>query len=136
VESACWLTPDQIVLSTNPEQEPLADSDPAALDPGELGVWSLAQRQWIARSTPGGHTGTLHAIGGHVLVLYGHPRLLDPATGAVIDEWPALATGTQTSSILVNQQPVPPVAVDAANCRFAVADDNTVAVIQLPSAAT
>jgi hypothetical protein len=135
VESACWLTSDQIVLSTNPEEEPLGDSDAAALGPGELGVWSLAQRQWIARSTPGGHTGTLHAIGGHVLALYEHPRLLDPVTGAVMDAWPDLATGTQTSSILLNQQPVPPVAVDAANSRFAVASDNTVTVIQLPSAA-
>jgi hypothetical protein len=134
VESACWLTSDQIALSTNPEEEPLGDSDPAPVGPGELGVRSIAQRQWIARSKPGGHTGTLHAIGGHVLALHEHPRLLDPVTGAVMDAWPGLATGTQTSSILVNQQP--PVAIDAANRRFAVASDNIATVIQLPSAAT
>jgi hypothetical protein len=136
VESACWLTPDQIVLSTNLEEEPLRDSDPAALGPGELGVWSIAQRQWIARTKTGGHTGTLHAIGGNVLALYDHPRLLDPVTGMVMDAWPDLATGTQTSSILPDQQPVPPVAVDAAHSRFAVASENTVTVIQLPPTAT
>jgi hypothetical protein len=136
VEAACWLTSDQIVLSTNPEEEPLGDSDAAVPGPGELGIWSIAQRQWIARSTPGRHTGTLHAIGRHVLALYEHPRLLDPLTGAVMDAWPSLATGTQTSSIRLNSQPAPPVAVDAANSRFAVASDNTVTVIQLPPAAT
>lgn len=94
VASACWLTSDQIVLSTNPKKEPPRDSDAVALGPGEPGVWSQAQRQWIARSRSGGHT-----------------------------------------SILVNQEPVPPVAVDAANRRFAVASDNTVSVIQLPAAA-
>jgi hypothetical protein len=136
VQSACWLTQDQIVISTTSEEEPSGDSDPAALGPGELGVWSIAQRQWIARSTTGGHTGTLHAIGGHVLALYEHPRLLDPFTGAVIDAWPALASGTQISSIMVRQESVPPVAIDAANSRFAIASDNTVTVIQLPPAAT
>lgn len=134
VESACWLTPDQIVLSTNPEEEPLGDDDPARLGPGELGVWSLAGRHWIARSNTGGHTGTLHAIGGHVLALYEYPKLLDPVTGTVLDAWPSLATGTQTSSILPGQQPLPPVAVDAAHSRFAVASDNIVTVIQLPPA--
>ncbi|MDR2986583.1 MAG: hypothetical protein LBV34_17265, partial [Nocardiopsaceae bacterium] len=133
VESACWLSSDRIVFGTNPEEEPLGDDE--ALGPGELGVWSVAQRQRIVRSRLGGHTGTLHAIGSHVLALYDHPRLLDPITGEVIDAWPDLATGTQTSSILQNQQPVPPIAVDAANSRFAVAGDNSVNVIQLPTAA-
>jgi hypothetical protein len=98
-------------------------------------VWSIVQRQWIARSATGGHTGTLHAIGGHVLALYEHPRLLDPFTAAVLDAWPDLASGTQTTSIIRGEEPVPPVAIDAANSRFAVATDNTVTVVQLPAAA-
>lgn len=134
VESACWLTADQIVLGTNPEEESLGDDDPAALGPGELGVWSVAGRAWIARSKTSGHTGTLHAIGGHVLALYEYPRLIDPVTGTVLDAWPSLATGMQISSILPRQEPLPPVAVDAANARFAVASDNIVTVIQLPPA--
>jgi hypothetical protein len=136
VESACWLTSDQIVLSTNTQGEPLGDENPASLRPGELGVWSIAQRAWIARSTLGGHTGTLHALGRYVLALYEHPRLLDPITGAVIEAWPGLSTGTQTSSILMSQKWLPPVAVDAARSRFAVATDNAVTVIQVPAEAT
>lgn len=131
VESACWLTADQIVVSTNPEEEALGE-DPGALGPGELGVWSMTERRWIARSATGGHTGTLHVIGSHVLALYTHPRLLDPMTAAVVNSWPSLATGTQTSSFLIHQQPVPPVAVDVANSRFAVADGNVATVIQVP----
>jgi hypothetical protein len=69
-----------------------------------------------------------------VLALYEYPKLLDPVTGTVLDAWPSLATGTQTSSILPRGQPLPPVAVDAASSRFAVASDNIVTVIQLPPA--
>ncbi len=99
-------------------------------------MWSITERRWIARNTTGGHTGTLHAIGSRVLALYEHPRLLDPITAAVIDTWPSLATGTQTSSFLLNQQPVPPVAIDATNSRFAIANDNIATVIQVPPTGT
>ncbi len=44
VESACWLTADQIVISTHPGEEPLGGDNDGALSPGELGVWSLSQR--------------------------------------------------------------------------------------------
>src|SRR5258708_26097460 len=44
-----------------------------------------------------------------------------------------LATGTQTSGITWHQQPVPPFALDAANNRLAVADNNTVSVVELTS---
>ena len=135
VESACWITADHVAVSTNPDEEPLDDKDAGALGPGELGVWSVEQPQWIARSKFDGHTGNVHAIGTHVLALYEHPRLLDPFTGTVVETWPDLSTGTQTSSIIWHQPPVPPVAVDSANGRFAVASEHTVTVVQLPSAA-
>src|SRR5258708_35703060 len=44
-----------------------------------------------------------------------------------------LATGTQTSGITWHQQPVPPFALDGANNRLAVADNNTVSVVELTS---
>jgi hypothetical protein len=134
VESACWLTPDQIVVSANPEEEALDGDSPKALQPGQIGVWSLRRQEWIARHDYDGHTGTLEAIGRHVLALFGHPRLVDPFTAAVTGEWPDLATGHQTSSIMPNLAPVPPVAVDAANHRFAVAGDREVSVVRLDPA--
>jgi hypothetical protein len=132
VESACWLEADQIVVSSDPDEEPLDGERGEALRPGEIGVWSIGQRQWVARHEYPGHTGTLHAMGTHVLALHGHPRLLDPFTGRAVEEWPSLATGLQTSSIIWHQEPIPPVAVDAANRRFAVAGDHEVAVVELP----
>jgi hypothetical protein len=134
VEAACWLTSDQIVVSTNPEEEPLDGESDGALGPGELGVWSLNQRQWIARSKCGGHTGTLDAIGQNVLALFEHPRLIDPFTGRLVTDWPGLNTGTQTSSIIRHEQLVPPIAIDAANNRFAVASGHAVNIVQLPAA--
>jgi len=134
VEAACWLTADQIVVSTSPGEEPLGGESEEALGQGEIGVWSLEARQWAARHACRGHTGTLHPIGPYVLALFGHPALLDPHTAQIIEEWPELATGTQTSSIISRQQPVPPVAVDAASQRFAVAAGNEVTIVELPAA--
>lgn len=131
VESACWLSSDHIVISANPEEEALNGDSPRALQPGQIGVWSLERREWVARHDYDGHTGTLEAMGRHVLALFGHPKLVDPFTAAVVDEWPDLKTGTQVSSIMVDLQPVPPVAVDAANRRFAVASHRQVTVVQL-----
>jgi hypothetical protein len=100
VESACWLTPDQIVVSTNPGEEPLDGGQSQALRPGQIGVWSLDQRKWVARHDYDGHTGTLHAVGSHVLALFEHPKLIDAFTAEVIEQWPSLTTGTQASSII------------------------------------
>lgn len=131
VEAACWLDADTIVVSTNPEEEAL-DGESGGLSPGELGVWSVTSARWVARSRVDGHTGTLHRLGGSVLTLYGHPRLIDPFTGSILDDWPDIATGSQDSSITWHKtDPIPAIAVDDAGGRFAVADGEEVVVVEV-----
>lgn len=131
VEAACWLSPDLLAVSTNHEEGPLyQDSD--GLPPGQIGVWSLGEDDWVARNTFRGHTGTMHRLGHHVLCLFDHPRLVDPMTARVVDEWPEIMTGRQGGSIIWHlKDPVPPVAVDSARHRFAVAHNDLVLVVDL-----
>jgi hypothetical protein len=135
VESACWLTGDEIVVSANPEEESFDGDLAGVLVPGEIGVWSIVEQAWVARSPFAGHTGTLHAFGDNVLALYEHPKVIDPRRGVVLAAWPDLATGRQTSSIIPRgSAPVPPVAVDDRRLRFAVADGDRVTVVSLVDA--
>lgn len=64
-----------------------------------------------------------------VLALYDFPRLLDLATGTELARWPHLRTGTQTSSVCINAV-LPPLALDAAGRRIAVADEEGITVLQ------
>jgi hypothetical protein len=130
VEAACWLTDDRLAVYVNPAKEAF-DGEGDSLHPGELGVWSIEQEQWVSRVPMGQqHMGTMHEFGGNLLSLYEHPRLVEVATGTVTKEWPDLSTGRQLGSILP-KEPVPPVAVDSEHLRFAVLDGEEVIVIEV-----
>jgi hypothetical protein len=76
--------------------------------------------------------GKLMPIGSSYIVgFYEYPKLFHAATGKVIHRWPSLATGTQTSSIQGGVGSVPPVAMDAANNRFAVANAEAITVVEI-----
>lgn len=66
----------------------------------------------------------------HVLALYEHPRLVDLRTGTVVQSWPHIASGDQTSSIFVSASSLPVMAFDTARMRYAFADDAGITVLQ------
>ncbi|GGQ97707.1 hypothetical protein [Deinococcus ruber] len=76
-------------------------------------------------------TGTIYVIGDHVLTLYEYPRLYRIASGELIAQWPEFSTGRQTSSILISEEVPAPFAFDRRGLRFAVAQTDTVTVIEL-----
>jgi hypothetical protein len=76
--------------------------------------------------------GKIMPVGARYLVgFYDHPKLFDRLTGAIVQRWPALATGREISSIQWHQVPLPPLALDSKNKRFAVADQEGITVIEL-----
>jgi hypothetical protein len=131
VDAACWLSPELLAVSTDHEEGPL-DNDSDGLAPGQLGVWSFREDAWVARHVSQGHTGTMHAVGRYLLCLFDHPRLVDPMTAQVVEEWPELKTGRQVGSIIWHlPEPVPPFALDPVRRRFAVAHKDVVSVVEL-----
>ena len=73
------------------------------------------------------------AFGDRVLGLFEHPKLVDPYTGEVLAAWPETASGRQDGSIVghLDARP-PPFSADHTHKRFAVADGEEVAVVDLP----
>lgn len=131
VASACWLAADQVVVATTREEAPAGD-EPDALGPGQLGVWSVSGARWLHRTAIGYPVGTLVACGSRVMSLHGHPKLLDPATGAVIAEWPDVETSAKQASY-GSHVPTPVAALHPDGTRLAIAEPDAIAVITLPT---
>jgi hypothetical protein len=131
VEAACWLDSDRLLVSGHPDEEPFDGDDDSLLAPAELGVWSLTRQAWTQRRHIDFRVGTLLGCQGRALGMYGHPKLIDPATATVLVQWPELATGSKDASYSL--QPAPIVAMHPDGTRAAVATTDAIAVIDLPS---
>jgi hypothetical protein len=69
-----------------------------------------------------------------VITLYGHPQLVDPASGRVVAEWPDVRTSLRRGSYGVTHIPSPIAAVQLGRRRLAVAEPDDIAVIDIPAA--
>jgi hypothetical protein len=134
VASATFAGPDALLIAefTEPLDE---EANPNALRHGELDTWSLARSEWLTRAQLAGPAGILMSLGDYAVGFYDHPKLIDVRTGEITARWPELRTGLQNSSIVRWLKEVdrstPPLALDPAHHRFAVADEAGVTVIQL-----
>jgi len=133
--TACWQSDTRILLGgTDEEEDPEeADEEPATrLQAKGIAVYDLAEKRCVSALRLDTVPGTLMPMSDtHVVTFYDHPRLVSLETGAVIEEWPDLATGHQLSSIIRALDPLPPLALDPAGRRFAVATDEEVVVVSL-----
>ncbi|MEV1062810.1 hypothetical protein [Streptomyces sp. NPDC050263] len=132
VVSACWLDDDRLAVATG--EEFLDDEDVPALGPRQIGVWSLSGRAWVHRSSVDFEVGTLIAGGGRVVSLHGHPRLIDVRTGEVLEEWPEVAIPRREGAYGVTHIPTPVAALHPDGTHLAVAQDENIALVRLPSA--
>jgi hypothetical protein len=134
-DSACWLSDDEILLSGGDEED-TGDPDITGLGenrlkPHGLAVFHIHARTIRSLCVPGETIGTMMPVGRtHVMTFYKHPRLIRLADGAVEFSLPHLASGSQTSSIIWSQE-VPPLALDPARRRFALAQGGKVHVISI-----
>ena len=130
VAAACWLDEDRVVMAASAE-EPLDGGNSDVLSPGQIGVWSVSAGAWQHRTCVADPIGTMIARGDQILGLHGHPRLIDPRTGTVLDEWPDVAVSTKNQSYGVTHVPTPVAALHPDRQRLAVAQPDHIAVIHL-----
>ena len=101
------------------------------LRPDQLGHYSLSEERFLTIVPLTELLGTLMPIEKFTVSFYKHPKLVEIATGEIVHRWPDLETGSQNGSISQNLDKLPPLALDPANKRFAVADDEKITIIQL-----
>jgi hypothetical protein len=133
--SACWQTPERLLLGASTEQEDLTDKDAVLigeprLHPGGIAVYDLVSQTYTQSVTLGEPPGTMMPLRqSHVVCFYRHPKLVSLDSGEVVLRWEDLDTGNQVSSISESAR-VPPLALDAENQRFAVFGPAGITVIQ------
>jgi len=136
--SACWLDDDRIAVAASDELEDAQESRGAdagpLLRPRGLAVYDLASRTCLSAFQLDEPPGTIMAIGTrHVLSLYSHPKLIDLSTGEVLHVWTKLHSGRQDGSIVAGLEgdaKPPPMALDCLGKRFAIANGDTLTVIE------
>jgi len=93
-------------------------------------VWSIKSKQWSDLSVPETTLGTMAPLGDdHVISFYEYPKLIRVSDGAVIEEWPHINSGKQTSSIIHHIDKLPPIAIDREGQRFAVANEGCIHIV-------
>jgi hypothetical protein len=96
-----------------------------------IALWSIEQSKFIRTIECGGPIGELMPISEqYVVSFYDHPKLWDMYSGELIKEWKHIDSGKQNGSITKNNEPIPPIAIDNLNKRFAVANENSIDVIE------
>lgn len=132
IGSAAFVNMNRIMFNTSDES--FLDDDYAddEIEPNHIGIWDIPTRSLIGKTPVKELLGTLMPISeDYVVGFYQHPKLVKVATGEIIAELPELATGKQVSSIIHHIEPVPPLATDTKNHRFAVANENEIVVVSV-----
>lgn len=135
IASAAFLEENRLVLSSRPDADDFtgeAEAETDRLKPGDIGVYDLERGAWESVAPLEEPAGTLMPVGeGCVMGFYDYPKLIEVATGRVVRRWPALKSGRQDSSLSFQAGPLPPLALDAAGGRFAVADEKAIHVVEV-----
>lgn len=109
------------------------DDDESDLIPGKnaIGIWKIGSSSYETAMCLEHPPGTMMPLNHRFIVtFYGHPRLYDLEKQQLVHEWLNIDSGIQRSNITFDKLP-PPLALDAKNARFAVADQYKVTMIQI-----
>ncbi len=136
--SACWQDGDQLLIGGG-EADDSASGPDSGVDTGQgvalrgndILIYDITRDAPLRRIALGQPAGPMMAIGSEAVVTFHqHPRLVSLLDGRVMEEWPDLPTGSQVGS-LVGGSPLPPMALDPAKQRFAVARGGQIQVVSL-----
>lgn len=132
--AAAEFLPDNRILVATSDEETLSgeDAEEGAIGPSSLAGFNPATREVTSCAHTNEPVGTLMPVDEDSAIgFYGHPKLFSLKTGSVLKRWEGINSGNQTSSIIWGGIPVPPIACDIANKRFAVADEEFVSVVDI-----
>ncbi len=135
VGSAAFVDDDTAMVGTMDEYFG-NENDPKDDTPGKhsVALWRIGADAYSRAVKLSHPPGTLMPVGAdHVVTFYERPRLYDLRSGALLSEW-QIDSGKQTGSITWDNLP-PPIALQPAKGRFAVATPEAIHVVEIDLAA-
>jgi hypothetical protein len=132
VSTAVFAGSNKLLLSTSDETFSDGDYQENEFKPKSLGVWDIEAKRICSMVDTAEPAGTLMPINDEFAVsFYKHPKIVNLRTGEITCRMPELNCGDQTSSIIHHIDALPPLAIDAANNRFAVATSDQIVVVHV-----
>ena len=126
--SGAWLDDDHVLLGGSVDAE---DAEDARFQATGIAVFDLSARRYTRGVDLDEPAGTMMPAGpDHVVTFFGRPRLVSLTSGKVVHEWADIDSGHAVSSI-VRDLPCPPLALDPARARFAVAGEQGIDVVTI-----
>jgi len=126
---AAFLNDDYVVLASSDYVTDDEDEENEQTNAYKLALWKIGEDDYQYEISCDKPLGTLFPLTTqYVVSFYQHPRLWDLVNGKLIHEWKDIAPGHQSSSIIWDYVP-PPIALDAKNKRFAVANEEEIVVV-------
>lgn len=130
MSSATFIDEDRIVVSSNADDEGFGLDGDSSFPPGSVGVFNLRSCAFESVARAEQTVGSMMWLGdGLVVGFHKFPKVFDVATGKILLSFPEIRSGSQASSIIRHEQPLPVIACDPIGRRFAVASDNRVEVV-------
>ena len=132
VSSAAFVDKQTIAVATSDEFHG-DDDDKSDHRPGknQIAIWKIGASSCSGSVALAHPPGTIMPISDrYVVSLFEHPRLIDVREGVTVHAWGDIDSGKQISSVTWDSLP-PPIALDAKNARFAVAQEKTIRIIQI-----
>jgi len=121
VVSADFLPHDKLLVATSDESLDEEDVSAEEIGPNTISVVNLNDGKLESSITVEEKFGKISVLDENCfLSFYGHPKLVSIISGEVLHRWSEIDSGQQQSSILLNAEPLPPLAIDTENRRFAV----------------
>lgn len=132
---AAFLADDLLVIASSRDADDLNDDEPPEslrLTPGTIGRYDVSRALWLSVAPLEEEAGRLMPVGcDHVVGFFESPKLIEIATGRVVQRWPELKTGRQNGPIQWHMPGPPPMAADPIRRRFAVAGDGGITVVTI-----
>lgn len=128
VNSAVLMDDESVLVSENSAQVAYGDGDQCAQ--ARIRRISLFDGSTKHQFTIDLAAGVMMPLGSeHVVTFYQHPKVFHIATGQLIESWPEIDSGKDTSSIIHHLAKAPAMAFDPLGKRFAVANGKEIVVI-------
>lgn len=131
-----FIEDDRIIFATEDDYYSENDTEgnqTSLLPPKMIAQYKISDKSILHAAPLQEVVGIIYPFGpDHVISFYNYPKIIALATGETTARWEEFHTGEQTSCIVMNSSKFsPPIAIDPANKRFAIASDTEITVIQM-----
>lgn len=129
--SASFIDNNQVLICASNE-EAWNDENNGPVPPGHIAIWNIGTNEISKAIKINGKVGNIFAIDKNKCWdIYEYPKIIDLATGEIIDKMEDVFSGKQASSIIQHLEDLPKVAFNNLTKQIAIANNNKIDILSV-----